>query len=370
MLYIIENATQNISSEDVFFSYYCKEFGFNVPSVEIAKTFSVETIYYDNPFGLHKSYYFLEEDKIEKLLNNDEKYVYCPFRKGMGLNNRRQILEFCILTSFVLNRTLILNRNYAHSIHTNFDCEITDIWNIDKLREMINVKLIDSPLSIDKNEIHYISSPYKRKFNLKEYRDYTYNKKYILLSGMFTWLHLLTCINLEDELTFKVMQLKNTYFSFCDKILNITKLIKDKINEDYISVHIRKGDMRFRPISTSVPVGSELFEIMEGINKNLPILVCTNKRENDEVTNFCKKYKTIFVSDICDNQINDNELCCIEMLLCIDSKIHIPSLHSSWDDYVLSNRKYDINLLKLWIDGLNKHLGCDNEINYNLFYQL
>ena len=370
MLYIIENATQNISSEDVFFSYHCKKFGFNVPSVEIAKTFSVETIYYDNPFGLHKSYYFLEEHKIKKLLSKDEKYVYCPFRNGMGLNNRRQILEFCILISFVLNRTLILNRNYAKSIHINIDVDITDIWNIDKLREMINVKLIDSPLSLDKNEIHYISSPYNRKFNLKEYCDNTYNKKYILLGGMFTWLHLLTCINLDDELTFKVMQLKNKYFSFCDKILNLANLIKDKINEDYISVHIRKGDMQFRPISTLVPVDSDIFEIMESVDINLPVLVCTNKRENDEITNFCKKYKTIFVSDICDIQINHNELCCIEMLLCTNSKIHIPSLHSSWDDYVLSNRKDDINLLKLWIDKLNKHLNCDNKINHNLFYKL
>jgi hypothetical protein len=40
--------------EDIFFSYWCKKKGYHVPSREIASQFSVETIFYETPCGMHK----------------------------------------------------------------------------------------------------------------------------------------------------------------------------------------------------------------------------------------------------------------------------------------------------------------------------
>ena len=40
--------------EDVFFSYWCKEKWYRVPTREIASQFSVETIFYETPCGMHK----------------------------------------------------------------------------------------------------------------------------------------------------------------------------------------------------------------------------------------------------------------------------------------------------------------------------
>jgi hypothetical protein len=40
--------------EDIFFSYWCKEKGYHVPSKEIASQFSVETIFHETPCGMHK----------------------------------------------------------------------------------------------------------------------------------------------------------------------------------------------------------------------------------------------------------------------------------------------------------------------------
>jgi len=40
--------------EDVFFSYWCKEKGYHVPTREIASQFSVETIFHETPCGMHK----------------------------------------------------------------------------------------------------------------------------------------------------------------------------------------------------------------------------------------------------------------------------------------------------------------------------
>lgn len=41
-------------NEDVFFSYWCFIDNYNIPSLEKAKQFAVESMYYEDPIGLHK----------------------------------------------------------------------------------------------------------------------------------------------------------------------------------------------------------------------------------------------------------------------------------------------------------------------------
>lgn len=47
------------SNEDVFFGFWCKMLHLKVPSIESAKQFSVETIFFHNPCGLHKPHLHL-----------------------------------------------------------------------------------------------------------------------------------------------------------------------------------------------------------------------------------------------------------------------------------------------------------------------
>jgi hypothetical protein len=46
--------TRTWCNEDIYFSEKCLELKFNIPSKETAKQFSVETIFYESPCGLHK----------------------------------------------------------------------------------------------------------------------------------------------------------------------------------------------------------------------------------------------------------------------------------------------------------------------------
>lgn len=50
-------------NEDVYFSMGCKQLKLNRPTYEIAKSFSVETVFYDDPIGLHKPHFTEEECK-------------------------------------------------------------------------------------------------------------------------------------------------------------------------------------------------------------------------------------------------------------------------------------------------------------------
>lgn len=55
--------------EDGYFSKYLYLDKYNVPSTEIAKKFSVESIYYEDPFGMHKPYKNISSGQLEELLN-------------------------------------------------------------------------------------------------------------------------------------------------------------------------------------------------------------------------------------------------------------------------------------------------------------
>jgi len=57
MLFITEKEKKpSMVNEDIFFSKMCLIHNFKIPSVEVAKTFSVETIYYHDPCGMHKPF--------------------------------------------------------------------------------------------------------------------------------------------------------------------------------------------------------------------------------------------------------------------------------------------------------------------------
>ena len=58
------------------------------------------------------------------------------------------------------------------------------------------------------------------------------------------------------------------------------------------------------------------------------------------------------------------------MLLSSESKIHIPSINSSWDEYVLLNRYDNSDLLKLWINTLQKRIGTNNKIDVKLLLDI
>ena len=66
-------------NEDVIFSTGCDTIHIHKPTAEEAKSFSVETIYHDKSFGIHKAYAYLDTDKIAG---------WCPgIRELKTLNN-------------------------------------------------------------------------------------------------------------------------------------------------------------------------------------------------------------------------------------------------------------------------------------------
>ena len=74
MIKILETYPNNIMmrfNEDAYFSYFCLKEKYNIPSIEVAMKFSVETIYYENPCGVHKPllYMFPNRESYIKLLS-------------------------------------------------------------------------------------------------------------------------------------------------------------------------------------------------------------------------------------------------------------------------------------------------------------
>lgn len=69
ILEVIKNVPPRNSYEyeDIYFSAYA---GFHKPSFEKAKEFSVETIFYLNPFGIHNCWKYLPKEKVDILNEN------------------------------------------------------------------------------------------------------------------------------------------------------------------------------------------------------------------------------------------------------------------------------------------------------------
>ena len=67
MWYITTNC-KNIDDwyEDIYFSFWSYRLGYKIPKKDVAKTFSVETIFYHDPMGLHKPHLeFFTLDEID-----------------------------------------------------------------------------------------------------------------------------------------------------------------------------------------------------------------------------------------------------------------------------------------------------------------
>jgi len=65
---ILQNKYGKYVAEDMFFNgYYTKEIKVNKPSFDEAKSFSIESVYSENPFGVHKCWSGLKKDDYEYL---------------------------------------------------------------------------------------------------------------------------------------------------------------------------------------------------------------------------------------------------------------------------------------------------------------
>jgi hypothetical protein len=78
MLKIIENCQYKNEPEDVYFSKGCDNIIINKPGVKDAEKFSVEAIYSDVSFGVHKPWLFMSKKKLEnknKFCNGLDKLI-------------------------------------------------------------------------------------------------------------------------------------------------------------------------------------------------------------------------------------------------------------------------------------------------------
>jgi hypothetical protein len=69
MLHIIQyynHPHKGIMNEDIYFSMACQHLKMNRPSYDLAKTFSIETVFHPDPIGIHKPH-FSEDDCREML---------------------------------------------------------------------------------------------------------------------------------------------------------------------------------------------------------------------------------------------------------------------------------------------------------------
>ena len=70
MLEIIKKINYENQNEDIYFSFGCYALNCNMPSMEEAKKFSVESIYSDDTFGIHSAWKLLNESDIAVINNN------------------------------------------------------------------------------------------------------------------------------------------------------------------------------------------------------------------------------------------------------------------------------------------------------------
>lgn len=100
------NANNSYYNEDIYFSYYPNIYS---PRRDIAKTFAVETYYYDKPVGIHKAFNFVNQEQYNELMTHIPKMQELDIK----YNNLR-------------NQTLFGFPNPDRSYKTNFfeNCKI------------------------------------------------------------------------------------------------------------------------------------------------------------------------------------------------------------------------------------------------------
>ena len=84
MLAIIENCTYNNEAEDLYFTKACPHIARNLPSFEDAKKFSVETVYHDISFGVHKPWNYIKEDSFR------QKVSFCEGLDQLKILNKQK----------------------------------------------------------------------------------------------------------------------------------------------------------------------------------------------------------------------------------------------------------------------------------------
>jgi len=69
MLRAINSVSYNGTNEDIFYSIHCSLF-LSIPSTEIASQFSVESVFYPKPKGVHKFWIFLKDHELEAIYSH------------------------------------------------------------------------------------------------------------------------------------------------------------------------------------------------------------------------------------------------------------------------------------------------------------
>ena len=69
MLEIIEKCKKTNDNEDVYFTYACDGVSINKPSTDEAKQFSIESIYSDRSFGVHKPWAYIHGKEFDNIKN-------------------------------------------------------------------------------------------------------------------------------------------------------------------------------------------------------------------------------------------------------------------------------------------------------------
>lgn len=69
MLEIINNCPYSNENEDIYFSRACPSVKKNIPTFDIAKHFSIETVYDDLSFGVHKPWKYINKEDLKKKNN-------------------------------------------------------------------------------------------------------------------------------------------------------------------------------------------------------------------------------------------------------------------------------------------------------------
>jgi hypothetical protein len=87
-------------AEDIYFSIGCKNISINKPSFELAKLFSIETIYSPNSFGIHKSWNYVSNISDNQCTN---------YNQLVELNTQESNIEEFnnIEDNFIINKIII-----------------------------------------------------------------------------------------------------------------------------------------------------------------------------------------------------------------------------------------------------------------------
>lgn len=89
MLKSINNNKYKNTAEDVFYSGT----DLNFPSRDKAKTFSVESVFYDSPYGIHKPWLYLDDKKLDEL-SKDCPEIDTIFNRGKKYGGPTNIFSY------------------------------------------------------------------------------------------------------------------------------------------------------------------------------------------------------------------------------------------------------------------------------------